>query len=460
MKKEITYQQPCPSVVIKNPDTGKEVITFSLEKQTELLSYNFELSTNDTIGSFSLIFYPAHKNIYKKKFHFFDLIKKLYIVEIYETEKSIIKKKPTFTGIIRSKKYVASVSENGGNRKFSVSGTAITGLISQFYVNLDTSASVLTDSMANNANIRNRLTTDILGRTSIDEIINLIWDYFIEISAQYGTPKMEEYITNFIGDSIFEIDKNLNFHYPLGCVFNGETTQDFFDVVDGIIPSPVYEKFPYIDSSGKMKIIIREAPFNSDTWQALTKHIIKSKNVKNFEVTESDNEVYTVFYSYLSGYSLDQTTLLRLSQLSKESQATHLKYDSDKYKTYGYRLLSCHFIGYGTKDGDEDTTTEENLGLLNEQLKNWYGKLDEMLSGSITLAMTYGAIPIMPGDRIGFMGCEFYVDGISHSWVYGSGGEINLSISRGGKYKNGEYIGQAENITDLFALMHHGIDVE
>ena len=45
----------------------------------------------------------------------------------------------------------------------------------------------------------------------------------------------------------------------------------------------------------------------------------------------------------------------------------------------------------------------------------------------------------MPGDIVLFLGCEFYVEGITHSWNYGAGGEITISVSRGGKYNNGKF---------------------
>ena len=65
----------------------------------------------------------------------------------------------------------------------------------------------------------------------------------------------------------------------------------------------------------------------------------------------------------------------------------------------------------------------------------------------------------MPGDIILFLGGEFYVEGVTHSWNYGAGGEINLSVSRGGKYENGSFKGEIPNFTSLMALLQKGLDV-
>ena len=45
----------------------------------------------------------------------------------------------------------------------------------------------------------------------------------------------------------------------------------------------------------------------------------------------------------------------------------------------------------------------------------------------------------MPGEKVKFLGGEFYVEGISHNWTYGQGGDINLSVSRGGEYQDGSF---------------------
>lgn len=429
-----------------------------------LQSMTFTLSINDISGSFSLTFFPEIKKG-KETVSLYDLIKVLDIVEIVENGK------PVFTGIVKRKNYVAQANDTGGLRRISISGTAITGLVSQFLVNLDTAAMAITNQIASDVSLSKDLTLKMLSKKnlSVSDVIKTIWNYFVKISSQNGTPKVAEYIVSELGgiDSFFKFDDS-TFFYPLGCVFNGQQTQDFFSVVDGVIPSPVYEKFAYCDDKG-MKIMIRQVPFDSDKWNGgatpkPTVHKIDSKIVKGLSLALSDNEVYTVFYAYLNNSPIDERKGLLLSTM--ENKKDNILVDSDKYKTYGYRPMIAHFIGYGLKDGEKDDVSQSKMEEISGKLKEWYENLPEMLSGSITLSMTDVLSsndknkPFMPGDVVKFLNGEFYVEGITHSWNYGSGGEINLSVGRGGKYTNGKFNGEIPNLTSLVELMQRGISVK
>lgn len=468
--RRIIYQRPYPKLVIKDPETGKIAtslksgikLAFSADGNTSLLSYSFTLSINDISGSFSATFFPDYKNELGETFSLFDDLKKLQIVEIYEGN-GISTDKPVFTGIIRRKKYIAQAHDSGGNRRISISGTAITGLISQFYINLDVSACALSKELKTQAAIINKLTIDGKAGESVKNIVKKIWDCFYEISQQLGTPKIKEYIDRFTGgvDSLFDID-NSTFHYPLGCVFNGQTTQDFFSLIDGIVPSPVYEKFAYMGSDGKMKIKIRLVPFDNDKWATLClkSHYIESDILQSFDLTESDDEVYTAFYAYLNGYPIDEQKSLILSTNIDNAGVDNVLKDSERFKIYGYRPMTAHFIGYGIKEGEQDSDSVSGMEQMSLNLKNWYEHLPDMLKGSIVLSLIFNnkINKIQPGEVVNFLSGYFYVEGVTHNWNYGSGGEINLSVSRGGKYLGGEFKGQIENITDIMRLVFKAAD--
>ena len=110
-----------------NEDTK---LTFSLDKQTQLQSYQFSLSKSDVNGSFSLTFFPDKIG----EQTLFDKIQILDIVEIYENRiengSSLLsafnpsrrKNNPVFIGIVKSKKYVAQVTDGGIVRRLQVSG--------------------------------------------------------------------------------------------------------------------------------------------------------------------------------------------------------------------------------------------------------------------------------------------------------------------------------------------------
>lgn len=456
----VIYQTPCPKVVIKKPD-GSELLTFAINKSRMLQSYSFSLSKQDITGNFNLTFFPESKGV-----ALWDLLQVMYVVEIYEGKFSQKVKYPIFTGIIKTKKYVTQVTDNGATRRLSVSGTAITGLVSQFYINLDPTAMAVTSQYIENEAVRNGLTSQFLNnkKWKLSAVVETIWKYFFETSNENlkkaTTTKIKDYIDTFMDGSPFDIDKNDEIKYKLGCVFNGNATQDFYSIIDGIIPQPVYEKFAYTDmSSGKMKIKIRQVQFDSDKWTALTTHELKATQIKSFDVTQSDNEVYTVFFSYVDGSAIEQDKALKIAAMqSKETLSPMIQSNADKYAIYGYRPLICHFLGYGFKSSENktDTDIEKDITDLNASLMEWFCKLDEMLNGSISLAMTYEDKQIMPGDVVKFLGGEFYVEGISHNWNYGSNGDINLSVSRGGKYTNGVF-SKFEKLTDVINLLQNGV---
>jgi len=444
----IIYQsfRPKISIYASSKDFKTETMPtyiFSDTGERVLQSYSFSYSRNNLAGSFSLTFFPETEKQFKERI--FDNVHTMDIVEIREFERVV------FVGIVKAKKYITQVNESGAIRRLSISGIAVTGLLSLFYINLDTSACALTKQYKEQKSLMNALTLKNAGTDKpISDIVSGIWDCFLEISSQLGTPKIAEYINDIMGDgtSFFLFDDS-KFHYPLGCVFNGERTQDFFSLVDKLIPEPIYEKLPCIEN-GTMKVKIRQCPFDADKWSGIKPIEIDKRFVKSFEVTQSDSEVYTVFYAYLDGYPIAEEKALRLSTIKEDAIDTTLQ-SSDKFRIYGYRPLMAHFIGYGTKDGEADDSTTNAMKAMSEKLKSWYEHLPDMLSGNITMPLTdMGKEPPMLGDIVSFLKGQFYVEGVTHSWNYGAGGEINISVSRGGIYKNGIF-SKYEGITDKIA---------
>ena len=459
--KNIIHQRPCPQIKVLSPD-GTEKFWFRLNSGDvpSLQSFSFSLSTNDITGSFNLLFFPEHEGE-----SLFDKIELLDVVLIYEDYPAIGKLDglenidvvgtvyPIFTGIIRSKKYAATGGESGVMRRVSVSGTAITGLVSQFQISLDVTAQAIRD-LSDASSKFNDLVAKNLAESRIKDIILNTLNVFLELSEKSGAPTIASYITKWMGEAedFFDVE-DIEIGYPIATLFAGETTQDFFSLVDKILPSPYYEKSAYTDDKGKMKIRLRKCPFNADSWQATKLVPIGNTRVKSFDMTQSDNEVYSCFLAYLEGSAQSEQPYL-ITAINEAKDSDKLKIDEDKFGKYGYRPLIVHCRGYNApNDGNERAAAGDSASTLlttaTEEIASWYGNLDEMLSGSITLAMTYrnDTDRIMPGDVVEFLGGQFYVDGVSHSWTYNGGGEINLSVSRGGAYTESGFWAKPLNIT-------------
>jgi hypothetical protein len=112
--------------------------------------------------------------------------------------------------------------------------------------------------------------------------------------------------------------------------------------------------------------------------------------------------------------------------------------DEEKFGIYGFRPLYLSFHGY-YKSKEDDATTGDELTRLNKNLKEWFGDLEKMYTGSIT--MSTDVLNEMPnaGEKIPFLGGEFYVVSSEHRWNYGGNPETSLAVARGGDYSGGSF---------------------
>ena len=489
-------------MAIWRPDKSGKPIRFDTANRTALHSYSFSTSINDEKGRFSLTFYPDDADVPYGADTLLDEIQIMDIVEIYETRNHFrqgevigyderlirgdIKYKnfpdntdgngvsirtmttrtpikapdtifPTFIGVIREKKIVAQMRDKGATRKFVVTGHSVVGLVHEFKINLDMRASVLTGQMANNEEIQNELTQQFIQGTDpldVRFVVEKIWESFLNLSSRYdklSTPKIAEYIKTWIGgeDVLFCID-NSKFNYPLASVFMGQTTQTFYDIISGIIPKPAYEVYPYMDRSiGKMRLMIRIVPFGEEAWKKLDTIVIKPEMVKAFELSQNDNEVFTVFFSYLTGSAIQEDVAIVLTAQDVKAYPG-ITEDKEKYGIYGYRPLFVNFNGYGKADGKTDTDTAERLISLNKELKKWYGNKEKMYSGSITMETNLSADMPQAGEKIKFLEGEFYVIDSEHSWSYGGAPETRISIDRGGDYDSNGAWHEMKSVTGRY----------
>jgi hypothetical protein len=467
--RQAVFQSPRPEVKVYSPD-GTLKMEFDTSHKKGLQAYSFSTSVNDARGRFSLTFHPDEGDY---KAPVFDNIEELDIVKIYESRNHFKQCRmdgmwqkeplPTFTGVVRKKKYAVQANDYGAARKFVVSGHSIAGLIADFHLNMDINAQIITGDKAEGDSIAKKLTDDLRLHENkprqVKEIVQIIWEYFIEVSGKYmkktSNVKILESIKQWMGENFFDVDGGMYFHYPIANVFNRKSDNSFFDIINGILPGPVYEKYAYMDrTTGKMKIKIRECPFDPDTWYALKYadpqkkdrlldcYNIPAKLVKSFDIEQSDEEVYTVFFSYLSGYPGQENKWVKLAAMmeeGKEKQMPGLEYIEKKFSVYGYRPLMVHFIGYGRDENVADTTTEGSPQKLNKRLMDWYGNIEKMYTGSVILGTDLSMDMPQAGEKIAFLDGEFYVEGAEHTWNYEGNPQTTLSVSRGGVYFNGKF---------------------
>ena len=446
--KRTLHQAPSPKVLICDPEKGRDgspKLTFDLNELTTLQSYNFSTSVNDPKGAFTLTFYPDDDRVNNNDPSIFDQIRIMDIVQIIESERNH-GEYPDFTGVIRAKKHVVQMTDAGPKRSILVSGHSIAGLVQEFRISMDLQAMEITKQIANEKQLSIELTLKLLDTKnrplSVKFLVETVWKYFLDLSSKYGklsNCKVAEYIEKWMGEDLFTFDDS-EFYYPVANIFNRQNTQSFYDLVEGLVPKPVYEIFPYTADKGVTKIMIRVAPFDSDTWGGKlledSKKQINPILVKSFDVQQSDNEVYTVYFAYLEGSAIDMDRAILLATQDPTGDP-RVSVDNAKFGKYGYRPLFISMRGYG-KSREDDKNTADRIKNLSERLKNWFCHLDEMYTGKIVMSLDISSKMPQPGEKISFLGGEFYVVDSSHQWNYGGNPEITLTISRGGDYSQKE----------------------
>jgi hypothetical protein len=124
----------------------------------------------------------------------------------------------------------------------------------------------------------------------------------------------------------------------------------------------------------------------------------------------------------------------------QDKQDDVVAYDGDKMAVYGYKPLEVSFRGYDKSYAETDDR-KSAFKELNEKARYWYGRLDDMFSGTITLLTDFTGEKRSGKDgnpragyRARFLGGEFYVNKTEHRWNYGGAPTITLSVSRGMAY--------------------------
>ena len=460
----LIQQAPAPKIEIYShdiPSSLKIVLSVEYASTTEtippfiqmvgatyysphLLSYSFSESVQDLQGSCSFSVAGGDNNVY-------DYIQPLDIIKIYEGGNT-----PAFIGVINTKSISCSMSDNGLKRSINFSGKSITSLIAEFQLILDSKLLSAGRKVLNASDVSKDITIELNNLQSnipltLKAFLEKTWELYLKytgvnkpkgevagsVSGHAGGSNIAVYniINAFMGRSFFEIGNALSLPMPITNTFFNQNINTVLQIWQCILAPPVYEIFSRVNSYGLPKIVVREAPFDASDWVILPKKIIKASELIDYTLHLSNNEVYSVYLAYLEGSQLDadQYIVIEASEANKQGESI-FAVDEEKFRIYGMKMCQVNFRGYEkTKKNDSITKTMQKYS---KRLKGWFGHLDEMHMGSITIVNNLKDIQpkIRVGDRVGFLGGEFYVRNTEHSWSYEGIPTITAQITRGGKY--------------------------
>lgn len=435
------HQFPAPKLEIFTPprsDPDDPDITYfpigETGKWSKLLSYNFTEATDDLEGSFS--FAVENEEVENKEKSVFDLIPVRSIVKIYEGDIE----NAAFIGIVRQREIRKTMTSQGVKKSIVFSGKSIISCIAEYCVSLDVRIQGVADNMSRSYDLITQLSEKGL---TIKDFMIKIWEHFKKVSE--GKAKVisntgiAEIINKFIGnnpDTFIKVTgKGQSLRYNVACVFYNAANNTIIDVWRNILPERVYEFFSRCEN-GKPRIITRQVPFEPEDWSALDVYVIYPISLTAYDIKQSDEEVYTAFASYIIGSAMQKEFYMAVNQKGDDSIVKH---DEEKRGIYGFKPLELNFNGYDRQGNttDREKLTKE-LQKLNVMAHYWYSRLDEMYSGSLTVITDFNEPRNNPrmGCRAKFIGGEFYINRVDHSWNFGGTPTLKLAVSRGMIYDN------------------------
>jgi hypothetical protein len=469
----LEYQAPNPRIEVLTPPY--DAVTMELNplksalsekyQSQNLLSYTFAEGVDDLEGSFS--FTVANEQI-DDNGTLFDAIVRRSIIKIYEDEDSN-KRYPTFVGIVRRRHFEVTMTSSGPRRSVIFYGKSIISCITEFMVSLDVKLYDVQNATAKTK----ELTNDLKSVTSISEFMKKSWEFFKSVSEHMASGslitnrKLLDIISNekLIGENfVKEMGAETKIKYPIATMFFNQSNNFITDVWRNILPQPVYELFARFDEvEGKPFIVVRQVPFgnpgNGQDWLDLDLYEISPTSLISYDLNQSDEEVYTAYNACIIGSPKDPSFYMNVTQASDTMEK-----DTDKCALYGFKLLTISFLGYDRSQETQEAKgkTTKTLKDLSEKAKYWFSKLDEMYSGTITLATNFKQETQLDGTkrstnpragcRLNFLNGQFYITNTEHSWNYGGTPITRLTVSRGMVYDEttGNIKGEIQNIGKLY----------
>ena len=400
-----------------------------------LQSYSFENSVNNFGGSFS---FTIKEDIpgYIQTNAFMDEVQPLDIIVISETGDG---QTIDFIGVV-TKVSVGGISSNL-TKSVTVSGRSIEWLFTYYNINTDMKACIFSNEAANNTFKVDLAKNDGQSGVSIKDIVIASFKMFESQTKEHNAVSntvIGEIIKLWYGDDYSQFIEASNdvFAYPISSNMFESGNINVIDYIKKLLPSPLYEIYGYIDITNKPKLMVRLVPYDNPK----SDYRINPVQLTDFTLTKSCEEVYTAFMPYIEGSSMSPDFYMNVA---KAEGITEKGYDyalsnQNKVNLFGYQLLTCSFVGYNA-DATNQSIDKEKLKKLAENMKNWFGNLEEMYSGDFTIVNIPSPGNVRIGNWINFAEGLFYINTANHTWNYGDNPMINYQVSRGGRWINGNF---------------------
>lgn len=442
----IINQHTSPSITIKRlvGENLIEKVTFSEKDIDSLLSYSYSRSLDDISGKFTIRFkdviQEANENSGKINGSIYDNLLPFDIIYI---KRNLNQKDVDFIGILHSKQISASIGSDGKvHKEVSISGSSILSIYNDFYINLSVIGTTATSTDAANFNLKNTFFTVDKNNNQIslkakkmDEVVLSIWEDFKNYAGNLCNVSNID-LLKIIAKLNLSIEcQNIDCKYPIATNLYNNGEIRFISMLQALFPTGAYEMY---EENTKLKI--REVPFRKKDWKELDKvhcYEINPTRLIEYDFTQSDSEVYTVFMADVEGLKEIDTSYNHAKRSATSKGFIRVQENKENVRKYGYRLCNISFLGYT----QNPNIKEENIfDQLNLDLKEMYENVHNMFNGRIKVVDSETSPTI--GEKINFsikykgneQTTSFYINSENHSWSNGSTPTVDYTISRGAVY--------------------------
>lgn len=418
-------------------------------KSDGLLSYSFSESCKSVDTPFTLSLTPEQD---KNGLTWFDKIDEFDLVYIKEDDYI------RYCGIAHRVRYSSRMSDNGPSRTIIVTGNSFGELLKEFQLVLDITQFINVPASEQNTNAMKELINK--KDTSLKAAMDFYYNNFMDIISKMSNKSsvMGKLIEAKVDRSRLAADASTIIPMSQSMYQTGVNT--IWDMWRKIVPSPLFELFgkwdPLVGEKGigKYVIIARQCPFEPNDWKNLVKFPVDPIAVTDYSVGYDDSEVSTYFYATTSSLGITSNMALVVDNYRNAHEV-----DRDKWKKYGYRPLNVELSFLKRGEGDSGDINGR-LGKISGMLSRWYSRNDEFLSGAVSMlswdkegVSDYYSV----GNRIEFLGGEFYLTDVQRKWSYGGQLAVEAKLTRGYRYDgDGKYKGPIENVGKRLREMESG----
>lgn len=387
---------------------------------TDLIGYSYSNSIADPRGEFTLSFVPSADS---KGLTWKDKIETMDMVRIYEFGQI------RYEGFVKTVDYSSEMAEAGPRRTVSVTGCSFGGKIQEYNLTLNV---YLWYNQGGTADTINSELVSALGSGSdinqpLENILKVINDKFFEVV--FGSQTLKGFI-NWIKQASRFVTGDMRSYYPrLFNVFQVDQN-NLWDIYRQILTYPIYEIFGKYNAVTRFyEITCRETPFDLESWNNLKITKINPLYLKGHHLSKSDNQVYSHYYSTMPNTTWDENENYASVDLTNTSL-----FDTEKLWKYGYKQMMANFSFFDKDVGNAQGFNAEDFLRDNSlRMYAWFKNNDKFESGNITL-MTVpnesGEL-IDIGERVKYLGGQFYVEGYRRTMNYPGQMLTELSVTRG-----------------------------